>query len=79
MYIADFTFRRNPLSSLIRGQSFAIGTKNAESYDGFRQCLHNESDFPEPDRFNPDRFLGDSALNPSKIDPRDFAFGYGRR
>ena len=58
---------------------FGKCSKNVESDDHLRQCLHNETDFPDPDIFNPDRFIGDSVLNSSKIDPRDFAFGYGRR
>ncbi|KAH9830993.1 cytochrome P450, partial [Rhodofomes roseus] len=40
--------------------------------------LHDPILYPEPDKVIPERYLGESNedLNP---DPRDFAFGYGRR
>ncbi|KAF5370311.1 hypothetical protein D9758_006887 [Tetrapyrgos nigripes] len=49
------------------------------------QCLHDPTDFPNPHAFIPDRFIPTSPFNPnidksiSPPDPRDFAFGYGRR
>lgn len=40
-----------------------------------RALLHNPNIYSDPFVFNPDRFLGP---NPER-DPKDFAFGYGRR
>ncbi|KAF2743711.1 cytochrome P450 [Sporormia fimetaria CBS 119925] len=36
---------------------------------------HDPAVYPEPDEFNPERFLGDTP----QPDPRQWAFGYGRR
>lgn len=49
-----------------------------------RLQLHNPEDYPEPDAFKPERFLRASAaggveLDPAVRDPRDIAFGFGRR
>ncbi len=41
--------------------------------------MHDEAEYPEPDRFLPERFLKDGKLNPDIRDPSDFIFGYGRR
>ncbi|TFY68080.1 hypothetical protein EVJ58_g1237 [Rhodofomes roseus] len=43
-----------------------------------RAVLHDPILYPEPDKVIPERYLGEpnEDLNP---DPRDFAFGYGRR
>ena len=35
--------------------------------------------YPDPHTFTPDRFLKDDMLNPDILDPRDIAFGFGRR
>ncbi|TDL26388.1 cytochrome P450 [Rickenella mellea] len=47
------------------------------------QCLHDPDDYPSPHDFIPDRYIPSSPFNPnpavSPPDPRDFAFGYGRR
>ena len=44
----------------------------------FRAVLHDPALYPSPDDVIPERYLNNSSetLNP---DPRDFAFGYGRR
>ncbi|KAK0498930.1 cytochrome P450 [Armillaria luteobubalina] len=42
-------------------------------------CLHDENDFPEPDEFKPGRFTDGHKLFKDVPDPRNFAFGYGRR
>jgi len=39
--------------------------------------LHDENEYPEPFRFNPDRF-SETDGTPQR-DPRDLAFGFGRR
>ena len=45
-----------------------------------RAILHDESEYPDPDRFNPDRFISkDGTLDADIRNPEDFAFGYGRR
>ena len=43
-----------------------------------RVVLHDTELYPQPDEVNPERYLNrtDECLNP---DPREFAFGYGRR
>jgi cytochrome P450 len=40
--------------------------------------LHDESQYPEPLKFNPDRFANDGVTKPQR-DPRTLAFGFGRR
>ncbi|KAH9927105.1 cytochrome P450 [Epithele typhae] len=40
--------------------------------------LHDPVRYTDPNTFNPDRFL-DTPSHPAERDPRDFAFGYGRR
>jgi len=42
-------------------------------------CLHDENDFPEPNEFRPERFTDGYKLFKDIPDPRNFAFGYGRR
>jgi cytochrome P450 len=45
-----------------------------------RSILHNEEDYPDPERFNPARYLTvDGRLDPSVRDPRTACFGFGRR
>ncbi|KZV89528.1 cytochrome P450 [Exidia glandulosa HHB12029] len=41
--------------------------------------LHDEETYPEPETFKPERFLKQGALDPDVLDPRNPAFGYGRR
>ena len=41
--------------------------------------MHDETEYPDPDRFLPERFLKNGKLNPAVRDPSDFIFGYGRR
>ena len=41
--------------------------------------MHDPELYPQPDEVKPERYLNktsDESLNP---DPREFAFGYGRR
>ena len=41
--------------------------------------LNNEQDYPGPREFRPERFLTSGELDSSVRDPRDIAFGFGRR
>ncbi|KAJ7163786.1 cytochrome P450 [Mycena crocata] len=62
-------------------------TANADMYKGYTipprtsimaniwAMMHDESVYPDPFSFDPMRFMGD---NP-QTDPRDYAFGFGRR
>ena len=45
----------------------------------YRACLYNEVDFPEPSVFRPERFTDGRVLFTNVVEPRDFAFGFGRR
>ena len=40
--------------------------------------LHDETMYPNPEKFDPDRFLRDGKINPDVRDPI-VAFGFGRR
>ncbi|RPD62686.1 CyP450 monooxygenase [Lentinus tigrinus ALCF2SS1-7] len=41
--------------------------------------LHDQEEYPEPERFLPERFIKDGKLNPDVRDPGTAAFGFGRR
>ena len=43
-----------------------------------RNLLHDSQRYADPMTFNPDRFIA-TPTHPSEHDPRDFAFGFGRR
>ena len=44
-----------------------------------RFCFMNEEDFTEPSEFRPERFMDGDKFTVGDIDPREFAFGFGRR
>ena len=43
--------------------------------------LHNEEEYPQPEKFLPERFIAssDNAAAPVPRDPRTLVFGFGRR
>jgi hypothetical protein len=81
-YIGVLESNREQLSSLTLGASFAFPpVPRAYLAPPSRGCLHDATDFPEPMKFKPERFLTPDCtkLLDKFTDPRDFAFGYGRR
>jgi hypothetical protein len=78
---------RIPAKSAVIGNSwyvptsaFPIASKQWYNIPSARAMLHNPEVYPEPFSFNPKRFLNqDGTLNKSVKDPRDLAFGFGRR
>lgn len=41
--------------------------------------MHDPEFYPEPDLFNPERYANLTPEQSKRIDPRNFAFGFGRR
>ena len=44
-----------------------------------RAMLNDEREYPEPREFRPERFLRNGKIDDSVRDPKDIAFGFGRR
>jgi hypothetical protein len=44
-----------------------------------RAMLHDPAAYPDPFKFKPERFLKDGKLDETIKDPKEIAFGFGRR
>lgn len=81
------TYRRYPVTPL--GVPHAVVEDDV--YEGFLikkgstvmsnvwDIMHNETMYPDPEKFNPERFLKDGRINADVQDPRIICFGLGRR
>lgn len=45
----------------------------------YRSILHDEEEYPEPERFIPERFIREGKIRSDIRDPATVAFGFGRR
>lgn len=79
-HIEDSKFGRVRSYGLTSGEFISCADAWLSNHYDSRSMLHDESVFPQPDKFIPERYLGkdESEYDRSK-DPSILAFGFGRR